>query len=220
MTLADRISNLLEAHPAGLTVSVIALALGVRRQTVAEAVDALGYPKVGVMSRIVVLPVPARPGVSGGPRGQSAVMLAALRQRPQSALALNRLGVGRPNSRAADLRRRGLEVVCERVPGKSGAASFVYRLIGPLEDAASPATAEEVRCCPVTVAAASSSEPVETTLPHPGFPVRSSRVGVDSIGSNKDGGGWEPPVVQAVAPAGRESEPGVHAHQLSLAVTG
>lgn len=136
------------------------------------------------------------------PRGQNGVMLAALRQRPQSALALNRLGIGRPNSRAAELRRRGYEIVCSRVPGKSGAASFVYRLAGPLEDAPSRATSGEVRTCSGQ-AGASSSGSVSSTL------------GRSIGGLIGDGGVGMPPAVLAVSPAVQASEPGPPV-QLSL----
>lgn len=134
------------------------------------------------------------------PRGQSAVMLAALRQRPQSALALNRLGVGRPNSRAAELRRRGHLITCERVPGKAGAASFVYRLLGDTPQVA----ADEGVTNSGQVSGVSPSEPVRST------------VGRSTGSPIADGGWWEPPAVRAVSPAGWKAEPETPV-QLSLA---
>jgi hypothetical protein len=68
-------------------------------------------------------------GTGGKLAGQNGVMLDALQRGPRTATELNRMGIGRPNSRAAELRRRGHAVVCEFDSKQKGAARYVYRLL-------------------------------------------------------------------------------------------
>lgn len=64
------------------------------------------------------------------PGTDDARMLAALRYEPLTAQYLYRnLGV-MAHSRAASLRKRGFDVRCTRIPGRKGAAGFLYTL-GP-----------------------------------------------------------------------------------------
>jgi len=67
--------------------------------------------------------------VEPSPESGCGRLLAALREGPKSAAELYRLGMV-VHSRAAEMRSRyGINVVCEQIPGESGAHAFVYRLI-------------------------------------------------------------------------------------------
>lgn len=48
----------------------------------------------------------------------------------------DRAGTMRLNSRVAELRKQGHNIVCSRVPGRSGAAGYAYQLVGSVKDAA------------------------------------------------------------------------------------
>lgn len=67
--------------------------------------------------------------VEPSPESGCGRLLAALREGPKSAAQLYALGLI-THSRAAELRSRyGINVVCEQIPGESGAHAFVYRLL-------------------------------------------------------------------------------------------
>lgn len=87
-------------------------------------------------------------------KGQNGTMLAALKTGPRTATELNRLGIGRPNSRAAELRRHGFVVVCEFDKTKVGAARYVYRL---LDDASIQTAHGSSGLAPMDLGGASSS---------------------------------------------------------------
>lgn len=73
---------------------------------------------------------PSARGLS--PDSQCGRILAVLRDgRVHSVPEIHRLaGTSRLNSRVAELRRRGLDIVCSRVEGKKGAEAYAYQLRG------------------------------------------------------------------------------------------
>ncbi len=62
------------------------------------------------------------------PPSQADRILAALRRGPCTADVLYRNGGGVVHSRVATLRSRGHIITCERLPGRQGPESFLYRL--------------------------------------------------------------------------------------------
>lgn len=87
--------------------------------------------------------------------GQNAVMLAALKQGPRTSAELSAMGVGRPNSRAADLNQRGHRVECRFNPAADGAARYVYHLVELLDEAGTAAV----------VSGGTPAEPVSSSSP-------------------------------------------------------
>ena len=59
-------------------------------------------------------------------------VLEALRTGPKTAAELYALNA-MVHSRVSDLRRRGHEITCKRVPGANDAASYLYTLVSPLD---------------------------------------------------------------------------------------
>jgi len=65
-------------------------------------------------------------------------ILAMLETGPKSAAELHRGVYCIVHSRISELRARGHEIVCEKVPGGRGPEAFVYTLIGSLTELAAP----------------------------------------------------------------------------------
>src|SRR4051812_36680224 len=104
---------------------------------------------------------------------QPRLMLELLRGGPKLTGDLNAAGIGRPNSRAAELRRHGHEIVCEHVNGTGGGSSYRYRLVfdaerqerpmpPPFQDEPSALTARGGAAAPAGPHVAAPAVPVPT----------------------------------------------------------
>lgn len=119
---------------------------------------------------------------------QCARVLAVLQDgRPHTVPEIHdRAGTMRLNSRIAELRKRGHNIICEHTPGETGAGAYSYRLItGPLSPGRPEATAES-EATPYGLAAARDGEQtdgVQPPSPRPGLSDPSSFAGGGPSGS-------------------------------------
>lgn len=151
MTIPSEIRAYLAGHPEGATGETVAKGVHRRSGDVLQVLRSDPSFSVRVeraesgRDRLLYLlaPVPAEcPGSvrkgNDAPESQCARMLRLLKVRPHTSMELAiEHGIGRPNSRRAELNERLLRerIVCERVPGAHDAAHYVYRLI-PAEQVA------------------------------------------------------------------------------------
>lgn len=185
--LADRVTAYVADHP-GCTVGQVALAISARRVSVQEIL-AFGLFRAEQGPRGAQVYTLAPVGVLRRPTGRAsqcdliAAVLADGRWHTAAEIH-QRCGFSRLNSRVAELRKRGLAIVCEHVKGAGlGAAAYRYRLLlagGREEDdvdaAAVPAEAA------VDVASSSSGplvggrEPGRPDLTTPSGPARTHQL--------------------------------------------